>query len=152
MDAKNAPTCDQAVDLTIRSDAGTLPVVRGAVEKMAGLQGFSDAEVAAIVLAVDEALANVIKHGYQGAPDGEICIRLEPIMAPDRSGIQITIRDFGCQVDPAAIRSRDLKEVRPGGLGVHIIRTVMDDAQYSRLEGGGMELRMVKHVRRPNAT
>jgi len=148
MDARNVRSPRPAVDLTICSDPSCLRVVRGAVEKMAGLQGFAEADVAAIVLAVDEALSNVIKHAYHGAADGEICIRLEPVATADRAGIQVTVRDFGQGADPAAIHGRDLDEVRPGGLGVHIIRTVMDEVQYSRSEDGGMKLRMVKYIRR----
>jgi anti-sigma regulatory factor (Ser/Thr protein kinase) len=62
--------------------------------------------------------------------------------------LECDVRDFGRQVDPSTIRSRSLDEVRPGGLGVHIIRSVMDEVEYSRAEGGGMRLRMLKYLPR----
>jgi anti-sigma regulatory factor (Ser/Thr protein kinase) len=55
------------------------------------------------------------------------------------------IEDEAEQVDPCTIKSRCLDEVRPGGLGVHIIREVMDEVAYECRSGGvGMRLTMVK--------
>ena len=138
----------RAVELTIRSDPRNLAVVRAAAEKMARQEGFIPSDVDGIVLAMDEALANVMKHGYEGRRDCEILIRLEAVgQEGDPSGLQVILRDRGKQVDPEQIKGRDLEDVRPGGLGVHIIQTVMDHVEYRCLDGGGMELRMVKYVR-----
>jgi anti-sigma regulatory factor (Ser/Thr protein kinase) len=52
-------------------------------------------------------------------------------------------------VDPATIRSRDLDDIRPGGLGVHIIHEVMDEVRYERRDSRGMRLTMVKQRRSP---
>ena len=54
------------------------------------------------------------------------------------------IEDEAAQVDPAAMQGRELDDVRPGGLGVHIIREVMDEVVYSKRETKGMRLTMVK--------
>jgi anti-sigma regulatory factor (Ser/Thr protein kinase) len=135
------------VELNILSNAKSLPIVRCAVERMAKLEGFTDDEAHAVSWAIDEALANVIKHGYGGRPDQPIAIRLMPVKAADgRPGMTVTVRDRGRQVDPGSIRSRDLCQVRPGGLGVHVIQTVMDEYEYSCPEDGGMLLRMTKYV------
>lgn len=136
-----------AVELHITSNAKSLPVVRSAAERMAEMEGFCGAEAHALVLAIDEALANVIKHGYRGQPDQPITITLTPVRSPDgRCGISVLVRDQGRQVDPATIRGRDLSDVRPGGLGVNIIRSVMDEYEYSCPPDGGMLLRMVKYA------
>ena len=58
----------------------------------------------------------------------------------------MAVRDRGRQVDPTTIKSRDLAEVRPGGLGVHIIQSVMDEYNYSCPPDGGMLLEMKKYV------
>lgn len=135
------------IELNITSNARSLPIVRGAVEKMARLEGFGENETHALMLAIDEALANVIKHGYDGDPNQPIAITLEPVLSSDgRPGIAVQVRDKGRQVDPSTIRSRDLSDVRPGGLGVHIIQSVMDECDYSCPPDGGMLLRMVKYV------
>ena len=135
------------VQLSIASDPRSLPIVRSAVGRMAELEGFGDLGVHALVLAIDEALANVIKHGYQGRPDQPITITLSTVKRSDgRRGMSVTVRDQGRQVDPETIRSRDLDDVRPGGLGVHIIKMVMDECDYSCPPDGGMLLRMVKYI------
>jgi serine/threonine-protein kinase RsbW len=135
------------VQLSIASEPKSLPVVRSAVGRMAELEGFSDLDTHALVLAIDEALANVIKHGYQGRPDQPIIVTLSTVEAPDgRRGLAVSVRDNGRQVDPKTICSRDLDDIRPGGLGVHIIQTVMDEYDYSCPPDGGMLLRMVKYI------
>jgi anti-sigma regulatory factor (Ser/Thr protein kinase) len=135
------------IKLDITSSARCLPVVRGAVERFAIQEGFDPSAVHEMVLAIDEALANVIKHGYDGQPDKPITVGLSTVCAPDgRPGLCITVRDHGRQVDPTTIRGRDLDEIRPGGLGVHIIKSVMDSVEYSCPLDGGMQLRMLKYV------
>jgi anti-sigma regulatory factor (Ser/Thr protein kinase) len=137
----------RTIELNITSNARSLPIVRGAVEKMARLEGFGENETHSIMLAIDEALANVIKHGYNGDPNQPIAITLDPVRSADgRAGIAVWVRDQGRQVDPTTIRSRDLSDVRPGGLGVHIIQSVMDECNYSCPTDGGMLLKMVKYV------
>ncbi|HVP10160.1 MAG TPA: ATP-binding protein [Phycisphaerae bacterium] len=135
------------VQLNIVSEPKSLPVVRSAVERMAELEGFNAPDIHAFVLAIDEALANVIKHGYGGRPDQPITITLSTVKKGDgRRGIAVAVRDKGRQVDPKTIRGRDLDDVRPGGLGVHIIQMVMDEYDYSCPPDGGMLLRMVKYL------
>lgn len=135
------------IRLELTSSTKCLAVVRGAVERMAALEGFSGDDTHELTLAIDEALANVIKHGYQNRDDQPIELTLTTVRSPeDAPGLCIVVRDYGRQVDPATIQGRDLNEVRPGGLGVHIIQTVMDEVEYSCPSGGGMQLKMVKFV------
>ena len=136
------------MNLRISADPGELPQVREALTTLADQVGFEAGEAARIVLAIDEAVANVIKHGYGGACSEPIDIHVSAIEEQDRAGLRVSIRDFGRQVDPSAICGRDLDDVRPGGLGVHIIRTVMDEVEYGRADEGGMRVTMIKWVRR----
>jgi sigma-B regulation protein RsbU (phosphoserine phosphatase) len=63
-------------------------------------------------------------------------------------GLMLRIRDFAPNVDPAKIQPRDLNDVRPGGLGTHFIRAVMDDASFIPLpDGEGNLLELVKRKR-----
>jgi anti-sigma regulatory factor (Ser/Thr protein kinase) len=135
---------EDVVNLRIRSDPEELPGVRTHVQAMASSLGFANAEVGQIMLAVDEALTNVIRHGYAGARNQPIELRLERTESGAAAGLSITIRDFGRQVDPASICGRPLEAVRPGGLGVHIIRSIMNEVSYECAEGGGMRLIMFK--------
>lgn len=137
-----------APDITIHmiSDPTYLAGARELVASVARRLGFSEEGSGQIALAVDEALCNVIRHGYNRRKDGPIWLNLWPL--PDENGsgpgLRITIEDEARQVDPATIKSRDLDEIRPGGLGVHIIRQVMDEVKYEKRDGAGMRLTLVK--------
>ena len=50
------------------------------------------------------------------------------------------------RVDPENIKGRNLADIKPGGVGVHIINSVMDEIDFSRAEDCGMQLRMVKYI------
>ena len=56
------------------------------------------------------------------------------------------MRGRALQVDPSTIRSQNLDDIRPGGLGVYIIREIMDEVRYEQRDGGGMRLSMVKQL------
>lgn len=130
---------------------------RELVAAVADRLGFSDEACGHIKLAVDEALCNVIRHGYDRRPDGPIWLTLQPLGpaccgdSGDTAGLQIVIEDEARQVDPEQIRSRDLDEVRPGGLGVHIISEVMDEVRYEKRDGAGMRLTMLKRLKGQSA-
>ena len=91
----------------------------------------------------------IIRHGYDRAADKPIWIRLWP---DDRDedgtprGLRLQIDDEARQVEPEQLKGRDLDDIRPGGLGVHIIREVMDEVVYSKRETKGMRLTMTKHA------
>ncbi len=96
-----------------------------------------------VVMAVDEACQNVIRHAYRGDPDG--VIELEVRCSGDE--LQIALRDFAPPVDPSRIRPRPLDELRPGGLGTHLIRSAMDHTEFGKPPSGpGNLLRMVKKL------
>ena len=131
--------------------SGTRELVAGVSRRL----GFTEESCSQIALAVDEALANVIRHGYLKAPDKPIWISLYPTKEPGSSGpfgdscqacsLRIVIEDEARQVDPSVIKSRGLDEIRPGGLGVHIIKSVMDHVEYVKRPAAGMRLTMIKH-------
>ena len=135
---------DNSIRMDILSKPAHLPVVRAALERICEQIGFGEEATGGVVLSVDEALTNVIKHAYDGADDKPIEVELTPVGGPPVDGLQIRIRDYGRVVDPAKIKSRDLADVRPGGLGVHIMQKCMDTVRYQRAAGGGTLLTMVK--------
>ncbi|MBX3358926.1 MAG: ATP-binding protein [Phycisphaeraceae bacterium] len=148
---------DQPSEIRIEMMSNPL-YLSGAREMVASVArrlAFTDEACGQIALAVDEALCNVIRHGYGRAPDRPIWISLTPVGGVATPGssdnptvaLRIVIEDDAKQVDPTTIKSRNLEDVRPGGLGVHIIRHVMDDVSYERRSdnsGRGMRLTMTK--------
>lgn len=130
--------------VSLTSDTANLAGLRETVSTAAGCVGFAEPVISQIVLAVDEAIGNVIKHGYEGRGGLPIEVTIESIRRHDSPAMQVTICDCGRQVDPGTIVGRDLQDVRPGGLGTHIIRNVMDEVEYSVRQPRGMTLRMIK--------
>lgn len=135
---------DPDISLRIFSSPEMLRPVRVLVDALSTHCGFDDHACGLISLAVDEALANVIRHGYGGRSDGRIWISAWAHRDPQ--SLELVIEDLGKSVDPATIRGRDLNDVRPGGLGIHFIRHTMDECSWEQRPGGGMRLRMRKLV------
>lgn len=136
---------DPHVKIDMLSQPRYLAGARAMIASVARRLGFGESDCAHVALALDEALCNVIKHGYEKRDDQHIWISIWPLHG-SCCGIRILVEDRGRQVDPEEIRSRQLDDIRPGGLGVHIINQVMDRVQYAKREGGGMSLLMEKHL------
>ncbi len=133
------------IEIRIISQPRYLCAVRAAIGTALERLGWSEEIAGQIMLAVDEALTNIIRHGYGGREDQPIWIYFSPAIAPDgRAGIEITIEDEGRQIDPQEIKSRALEDIRPGGLGVHIITKIMDEVRYAPRAHVGMQLTMHK--------
>jgi sigma-B regulation protein RsbU (phosphoserine phosphatase) len=129
--------------LNFPSQPDRLKLVRSAVFDTAMLCGCSEAIARDIVIAVDEACQNVIRHAYKGSPEGKIILDI------GRHGdtIVLSLRDFADPVDITKIKPRDLDDLRPGGLGTHFIAEIMDEVDYLKPpEGEGNILRMVKRI------
>jgi anti-sigma regulatory factor (Ser/Thr protein kinase) len=114
------------VKFAMPSDPRYLPVVRGAIGPLAAAIGWDEKESGAITLAVDEALANIIRHAYHSRADG--LIELECRESAD--GLEIMALDNGDAPDKSKICARELGCDQPGGLGTHIIKKVMDTVSY----------------------
>lgn len=128
--------------LTIPSVPRLLKVVRCTIAGMCDLAGFSLKDRDRICLAVDEACSNIIRHSYKGSPDGKIVITCR--VGGDK--IDISIRDFGEKIDLERVKPPDLGDVKPGGLGVHMIRSVMDTMEYDCSHEVGTEIHMTKYL------
>ncbi|RMD92667.1 MAG: ATP-binding protein [Calditrichaeota bacterium] len=133
-----------AVEIHIPSDPKWLKIVRMSVAYLCTLIGFSEDEQRSTVLAVDEACSNIIKHAYEGQSNKPIHVRCRLL---DR-GIEVVLRDFGRRADLKRIKPRDLDEIRPGGLGVHLIKSVMDEVKYDNTLVHGNQLTLIKFMHR----
>ena len=136
------------IRLEMWSRPNLLAPVRAMVGAFARRAGFGEIECGQISLAVDEAICNIIRHGYDSRDDGRIWISCRALEDP--GGLCIELEDEARQIDPAAIRGRDLDDIRPGGLGVFIIREIMDHVVYEQRDGGGMLLRLEKRLPVPS--
>jgi sigma-B regulation protein RsbU (phosphoserine phosphatase) len=132
------------LELRVPARADRLKLLRPGVQAAARMCDFDEEEVEDIVLAVGEACQNVILHAYNGDADGDIVVE---IFQRD-DGILVRLRDFAPPIDPTSVRPRDLDDLRPGGLGTHFIREIMDSAEFREIaDGSGNVLEMVKRTR-----
>ena len=130
----------------ILSRTDNLLEVREFVGETARAFGFSEEDAANIVLAVDEACTNIIKHAYQYATDKEI----EVSIFQNNPSFEISIFDSGRSFDPSKIRQPDLKEHighhKRGGLGVYLMKKLMDKVEYNFHKGKRNEVRLIKYL------
>lgn len=131
---------DASIKLVLPSDPRLGGVVRAVVEHFAAASGFPEGECCVLALAVQEAIANIIRHAYGNRHDQPI----ELTCSAGADALEFVLLDEGAAADPSQFRARPLGEVRTGGFGTHIMAQAMDGVQYQRLEHSN-RLRMVKH-------
>ena len=131
------------VSLTFRlpSHPRYLSVVRAAVGELGSVCGLTPEECRAIILAVDEALANIIRHAYRGNFDRRIELNCQAFS--DR--LEFVLVDQGEAPDPARLAPHALDDVALSGRGTHIIRSIMDEVSYEQGPGGN-RLRLSKRL------
>ena len=135
--------------LELPSNPEILCVVRSAVMRLTEEMGFPAKECRGLTRAVDEALANIIRHAYDGRagqPIEVLCRRLQNrIGNKQRAGLEIVLIDHGAAADRKKLCGRSLDDVRPGGLGVHFIEDAVDVMQYTS-HAHRNQLRLVKYL------
>jgi len=125
-----------------------LGAIAAMVQQFGSLHGLSEAQLHDLDLAVDEIVTNIIQYGYGASERGEIVVRLR-YCAPELSA---EIEDTGRAFDPTLVPPPNLKFApgeRPvGGLGIHFVRSLMDDVIYTRTQGRN-HLRLRKRLAAP---
>jgi len=140
---------DDAIEIRVKSQPENLCAVRSAVETAATRMGMGEKAVAELVIAVDEAVSNVIRHGYKGDPNQPIDVRVNQINVDGRPAVHVDIIDSCPDANVEAIIARpiDLEDPKPGGLGVNLIRRSMDHVEVSkRTDAPGLRLSMYKYI------
>ncbi len=122
-------------ELRVKSRTENLSKIREFIQSYASSAGFKQEDIDNMMLACDEACTNIIKHAYKSFPDGEIVIKLK---CEDKKLI-ITIIDYGKAFHPESIPEPDIQEYyrqhRVGGLGMFLMKTLMDDVKYISIPG-----------------
>jgi len=131
---------EQLVAVSFCSRASRLRLLRNVLRDAADLGGLDESQTEAMVLAVNEACMNIIQHAYAMDPDGQIDVSI----FHEREALVIQIRDYAATVDTEKIRSRELDDIRPGGLGVHLINSLMDECGFIEAPSDGGNLFQMK--------
>jgi anti-sigma regulatory factor (Ser/Thr protein kinase) len=125
------------------SHPANLSSVRSVVRQFAAATRLPTDEVDLIVLGIDEACANIIRHVYQREETHLIGLSCEQLA----KGLRFRLRDYGVCGEPGQWCGRALEAVQPGGLGLHLIRTAFDQVDY-RPKRKGMELVLTRNFKR----
>jgi serine/threonine-protein kinase RsbW len=127
--------------LTVPSHPKYLCMVRSTTANLAELFGMSAAETEEVKHAVDEACSNVIKYAFRGRTDKKITIQY----SLTKKGFEVVIDDTGVKTERKTVRGRDLNDVRPGGLGMHLINKAFDVVSFEDKKTKGNRLRLIKY-------
>jgi anti-sigma regulatory factor (Ser/Thr protein kinase) len=123
------------------SHTGNLALMRNMVRGFLESFPFSEKERTLMVLGVDEACTNIIRHAYHLREDQLITLSMENI----DDCVRMRLRDYGQQAGVDAMHGRAPDLIRPGGLGIHLIRSVFDKVDYI-LRDRGTELVLTKKL------
>lgn len=131
--------------LEIKADLDNLGKVRDFVESNMEETGLASECAGELLLAVDEAVSNIIMHGFKSKPDGDI--EVEVTQQPN--ALLIHIRDNAPLFDPTKdsnphLEISPLERDAPGGFGVYLLNHLVDKIAYRVTDDGRNELAMLK--------
>ncbi len=133
--------------LAVKSKTDNLSIIRDFVSKSATEAGINADVIENIILAVDEACTNIIKHAYKSFPEGELIIKTKSTS----SRFTVSITDYGSSFEPDSIPEPDLQKYyrqrRVGGLGMYLMKTLMDDVKYVSKPGKYNEVLLSKNIK-----
>jgi anti-sigma regulatory factor (Ser/Thr protein kinase) len=127
--------------LEFTSHTANLALMRNFVRKFLARHPFSEKQRTLMVLGVDEACTNVIRYAYDLRDDQPIALSVEVLS----TCVRMRLRDYGEQTPAERMRGRAHDDVRPGGLGLHLIRNAFDKVDYI-LKPRGTELVLTKKL------
>lgn len=132
--------------IVVKSTTDNLAQIREFTKSAAQQSGFGEDAVGKIILAVDEACTNIIKHAYKFTPEGEINISVK--FSDGKFSISIT--DEGTHFDSTMIPEPDLREYykqkRVGGLGMFLMKRLMDEVKYGTIAGNKNQVVLIKYL------
>lgn len=129
---------DRDIHLIIRSDPKLLASIRSLVRRWVESWELDEKTAHDVVLAIDEACTNAIRHAYEGRSDGSVELTLKA--APDYLEFQVSDQGLPCPAERAEKREMeppDPDDLTPGGLGIQLIYNVFDEVDFCQGEDGG---------------
>lgn len=134
--------------LQVPSSTKNLALIREFVSSVGQQAGLEPPDVAKLELAVDEACANVIEHAYGSDVTKEVSVRA----SFDSDSVQIVVIDRGQGFDPNSIPQAELEKLitarKSGGLGMRLMKKLMDEVHYQIIPGEKNELTMIKKIKK----
>jgi len=139
---------EQRFTLLVPSSTENLALIRDFVSNVGLQAGLGEDDVAKLELAVDEACTNVIEHAHRGDLSKDVVVRA----TFDERTLRVEVVDTGEGFDPATQPQENLEQMvakhRSGGLGLRVMKSLMDEVSYEIVPGDTNRLRMVKKLRK----
>lgn len=139
---------ERTFSLQVPSATENLALIRDFVANVGNQAGLGDDDVAKLELAVDEAAANVMEHAHGYDSKKEVTIRA----TFDATTLRIEVVDEGTGFDPTALPAEPVEQLvhdrRTGGLGLRVIRSLMDEVSYEIVPGERNRLRLLKRIQK----
>jgi len=139
----------QVFELSLEANLENLKAARSFIQRAGNSLHVADDILGDLCLVVDEAVTNIVVHGYEGR-GGPVDITVQS----QGDALVIRIRDRASPFDASDVEKphldQALAERAYGGMGVYLIRKLTDEAEFRVLPGGGNELRIVKRAAVPN--
>ncbi len=137
---------EQRFGIQVPSSTVNLVMIREFINRIAQQSGLDEKSLGQLELAVDEACANVIEHAYGHDLTKEVMVRV----AFTEDEVRVSVIDTGQSFDPTGVKSLEVEELvekrRTGGLGIRLIKTLMDEVRYDLEPGKKNELHMIKRL------
>lgn len=130
------------IELCIPSKPEYVGVVRLTLAAIASRIGFDIEKIEDMKVAVAEACTNAITHGC--GCNGEGNYNIDFVLTEEKIIISVYDNGVGCQLD--SIEEPDLNIPKEGGLGIFIIKSLMDDVEIESEKGKGMMIKMIKYL------
>lgn len=139
---------ERKFSLQVPSSTENLALIREFVTSVGRQASFDEREINKLELAVDEACANVIEHAYGHDLTKEVMVRA----TFDEDALRISVIDSGSGFDPGTVKQETLDQLiherQSGGLGLRLIKNLMDEVSYEIVPGEKNELHMTKRIKK----
>jgi serine/threonine-protein kinase RsbW len=118
--------------MSVKANYKYVRIIKNVTERFLLSEGIDEDEVYMMKLAIAEAASNIIKHSY--------CLEcvspIEYIIEKNEKMYKFILRDYGRHVELSGIKSRELDNYKESGLGVHLIKSIMDEVKYEHMDIG----------------
>ncbi|SFI19965.1 serine/threonine-protein kinase RsbW [Tindallia magadiensis] len=138
----NKELTQEMIEISIPHRAEYVSLIRLTVASIANRMGFDIEDIEDIKVALSEACSNAIMHG--GCPKDDNFI-VQFLL--EKASLTISVSDFGKGYQKESIPEPNTEELREGGLGIFIIKSLMDDVHIDSGNNQGTSIRMIKNLR-----
>jgi serine/threonine-protein kinase RsbW len=141
------PSTARTAEIVIRNNIAELANLRDSLERIGAELGVPGKPLMQLQVALDEIASNVIKYGWSDCSNHKLCVRI----TGQQGQIEVEIVDDGREFDPRLAPPSEPQPAgrrRPGGLGIHLVKQLVDRLEYERVGGRNRTVMTKRYARR----